>query len=107
SHCDRWDKVFIPGNPNTFLSSKADVKCDPSKVTYIASIWTTSSDTLFGPVHVGINGQTFTASGNGVAPELKGLLRETGKPHEPPDSWGFEQNVMGSLGIDIDGRIPR
>jgi hypothetical protein len=57
NHCDRWDHVFLPGNPNVFFSSKGDPNCDAGKVKYIAKAMTSTLDTSFGPVRAVINGQ--------------------------------------------------
>ena len=106
THCDRWDQVFQPANPNVFFASKGSA-CDPSKVKFIAASMQ-SSGGAFGPIDVTINGQSYTVKGSGVATELRGLFRATGQPHTPPNSWGFTANLMGYGGVaGLDGRLPR
>jgi hypothetical protein len=107
-HCDRWDLVFTPGNPNVFFPAANNPLCAPGSVRYIAKEMSVSADTPFGPVRIVLNGQEYTASGTSADPEIKGLYRATGEPHDPPESWGFTMNVMGGIAPDnIDGTIPR
>ena len=107
-HCDRWDLVFVPGDPNVFFSFESDSTCDAGTVQYIANAMVASTVAPFGPVDVVINGQSYSAKGSSVDLELKGLFRATGESHNPPQSCGFGMNAMGGIGLDgIDGRVPR
>ncbi len=106
--CEFWDQIVNPSSPPQFFSSENSPGCDGNGLVRIGTIADVVLDSPMGNVTIGVSGSTFGPNDW----QTRLIASPTGRPHLPPEQWGYSLNLMGGFqyaesSAKPDGRVPR